>query len=126
MNNELQQAHYGLTRGLAEKQAEINVDLANQEMRHLQENRLEGRGVSQEHMAAEMKPLNDLLDQQRPNDLYTETNNIHSQQSPQMAMNPPSIAQSGPGDGGGAGTGPGAGGAGGGAPQQQGPAGPAM
>ena len=98
MNTELQQAHYGLTRGLAEKQAGINVDLANQEMRQLQEKRLEGSGVSQEQMSNEMKPLNNLLTEQRPNDVYMEANKIHSQQSPEMAMTPPSMApqQSGP------------------------------
>ena len=136
MNEELHKAHYDLTRGLADQQAEINVNLANQEMRQLQEKRLESHGVSREQMTNEMKPLNDILDQQRPNDLYMEANKIHAEQSPQMAVNPPSLAQSGPG-GGGAGSamapqqsGPGSGsvggGAGGGAPQQQGPAGPSM
>lgn len=94
MNNELHQAHYGLTRGLAEKQAEINVDLDNQTMRQDQEKRLESNGVSREQMPNEMKPLNNILAEQRPNDVYMETNKIHEQQCPQMAMTPP--AQQGP------------------------------
>lgn len=124
MNQELHQAHYDLTRSLAVEQANINVDLENNQMRQLEEKRLEGQGVSKDQLETEMKPMNRILEQQTPGDVYTEANKIHAQQSPQMAMNPPSIAQSGPGDGGGAGTGPG----GGGAPQQQqqGPAAPGM
>jgi len=96
MNEELHAAHYGLTRNLAEKQAELNVDLANEGLRQQQEQRLESKGVSQEQMPNEMKPLNNILAEQRPNDVYMEANNIHAQQCPQMAMNPPSISQEGP------------------------------
>jgi hypothetical protein len=56
-------------------------------------------------LGTEMKPLNGILDQQKANDVYVEANKIHAQQCPELSMNPPAVAKSGPG--------------GGGAPQQQ-------
>jgi hypothetical protein len=112
MNEEFHARHYGLTRELANENAEINVNLSNKEMLQKNQARLERQEVPSDEIQKQAGKLTDLQHDQHQNDVYQEANKIHAQQSPQMAMNPPSIAYSGPGDGG----------AGGGAPQQQGPA----
>ena len=102
MNEELHAAHYGLTRDLAVKQAEINVDLGNKEMMNQLEKKEVKQGVQKDDLQSAMEPLRGLQEEQRPNDIYMEANKIHTQNCPELSQNPPM------------------------APQQQGPEGPGM
>jgi hypothetical protein len=102
MNEELHAAHYGLTRDLAVKQAEINVDLGNKEMMNQLEKKEVGQGVQKDDLQSAIEPLRRIQEEQRPNDIYMEANKIHTQNCPELSQNPPM------------------------APQQQGPEGPGM
>jgi hypothetical protein len=102
MNGELHAAHYGLTRDLALKQAEINVDLGNKEMLDQLEKKEVGQGVQKDDLQSAMEPLRHIQEEQKPNDIYMEANKIHTQNCPELSRNPPM------------------------APQQQGPEGPGM
>ena len=114
---------YGATREIAEAVAVKQVELSNADQLKQNEARLERQCATPDAMEASMSSLKNLQTEQRGADVYEQTNKIHAQQCPEMAMNPPEISQSGPG-GSGAGsamapqqTGPGGGGAGGGGPQ---------
>lgn len=108
MSAELDAAHFTLTRGLAEQQATINVDIDNQSMLMQEQKRLESKGVTPDGMSDAMKPLEGILTDQRQSDIWSQTNKIHSQQCPELAANPPapefapqgpSQSQGGPGSG---------------------------
>lgn len=91
MNQELHAEHYGLTRELAAGQAAINVDLSNAEMSQANQQRLERQNVPPAEVAAQMNDLSQVQREQYQSDLYSETNRVHSQNSPQLYQNPPAI-----------------------------------
>lgn len=104
MNQELHAAHYDLTRGLAEQQAEINVGLGNEQMNQLEEQRLARQGVPPEQMSAAMEPLAQIQEEQRALEISSNASLIHAENCPALSQNPPALefmpgSQQGPGTG---------------------------
>lgn len=109
MNQELHAQHYGLTRDLAADQATINIDLSNAEMSRNNQQRLERQNLPPGEITEQMNELSKVQQEQYQGDLYSETNKIHAQNSPQLYQSPPAIGapgvaapdpnQSGPGGG---------------------------